>query len=1094
MKIFYQKIPHEICYTRRKYDKKVTQMEKLRIINSKLIPPIPSATYMRRSSFVKKMNEATGYRLTISHSGPGFGKSMGVAQFFKDVNLSYSWYTITEEDDDIIPFVSYLKDSIRRVVPDFGNTLPNLATSSTFIKEDELRQWMALFINELCAIEHSLTIIIDDYHLVDHVFQINFIMEKIIELLPPHVRIIIVTRTLPKWSNLLRLKLKDHFYEMTKDDLVFSQDEITVYLEDYFNIEIEEEKAAEMVAITEGWAIAINLMALHLSESELTFSHMLKPVFQNLFDYLSEEVFQRRTKEEQAWLLAFAIFPTFSAELMEEFYEERAVTVMQQLALEHGFIQSLAEENTYRFHALYLRFLRNKWLQTEPDKYVELQKRATKYYYEKDDYLQATYHASQTKDSRFIARTLTDTAFSLIRSGQFDWFLDLFNELDERTKQAYYSLFYFEGEVQRYRAYYDQARKAYEKCLVHAEQWEDAYYLSRSNAGIAHIFLDTIQPALAESYLKKAIDFSQQTDRMEELEKAMLKRQFAENLVNLGRAKDALEWVKKEQLQADILREGNLDARIFLRMGRLVDAKSILQERATKRTTLPDSHRETEVLLSLIYGMIGQADTAIRTAEQGIQIGKKEKSYFIEAVGFTRAAHAKVLANPYLLEEASDDYQHAIDIFEQLKVPRVKAEPYMGFAMLKARQENFDDAIKYGMSALRETEKVNDEWMSGLIHVSLAIIYFYQKNLELSEFHSVEAKKLFHVGGDLYGEMIASFWLMNVYYKKRVEEQFLQAAIRFSDLCVENNYLFFVTKETIFSPFDRQNLFPIVSEVRKQVTSHPNIEVIASEIELDKHLYHPGYEIYGKVFGRFQLMLGKELVDERVWQREKAKELFLYLLLNKGRFIRKEEIMEALWEHIDEKTANRNFKVTMNALLKVLEPKRKARQPSYFIHRKNTMYTFNPLAKIVSDMELFKTLAKKGLAETDINNSNSDLLKANLLYQGTPFEELRDVDWISQQREELENIYIHVLERLGQNYLKKNEYHQTINWAEKIVKMEKTWEEAYRLLMLAYYRLENRPQSLKWYEKCVQSLKEELNIQPMDSTNEIVQMIRQHEQ
>src|SRR5690625_2020191 len=416
MKIFYQKIPHEICYTRRKYDKKVTQMEKLRIINSKLIPPIPSATYMRRSSFVKKMNEATGYRLTILHSGPGFGKSMGVAQFFKDVNLSYSWYT-----------------------------LPNLATSSTFIKEDELRQWMALFINELCAIEHSLTIIIDDYHLVDHVFQINFIMEKIIELLPPHVRIIIVTRTLPKWSNLLRLKLKDHFYEMTKDDLVFSQDEITVYLEDYFNIEIEEEKAAEMVAITEGWAIAINLMALHLSESELTFSNMLKPVFQNLFDYLSEEVFQRRTKEEQAWLLAFAIFPTFSVELMEEFYEERAVTVLQQLALEHGFIQSLAEENTYRFHALYLRFLRNKWLQTEPDKYVELQKRATKYYYEKDDFLQATYHASQTKDSRFIARTLTDTAFSLIRSGQFDWFLVLFNDVDERSKDAYYILFYFDG-------------------------------------------------------------------------------------------------------------------------------------------------------------------------------------------------------------------------------------------------------------------------------------------------------------------------------------------------------------------------------------------------------------------------------------------------------------------------------------------------------------------------------------------------------------------------------------------------------------------------------------------------------------------------
>src|SRR5690606_35765243 len=111
-----------------------------------------------------------------------------------------------------------------------------------------------------------------------------------------------------------------------------------------------------------------------------------------------------------------------------------------------------------------------------------------------------------------------------------------------------------------------------------AEQHQDTYFLSRSNAGLAHIFLDTIQPALAESYLKKAIMWSQHTERMKKSEKAMLKRQFAENLVNLGRAEDALKWVKKEALSSSILREGNLDARIFLRMGKLRGAKTILKE------------------------------------------------------------------------------------------------------------------------------------------------------------------------------------------------------------------------------------------------------------------------------------------------------------------------------------------------------------------------------------------------------------------------------------------------------------------------------------------------------------------------------------
>src|SRR5699024_8437662 len=230
--------------------------------NTKLIPPIPSTTYMRRSSFIKQMNIASRHRLAILHSGPGFGKSMGLAQYFKDSKEIYSWYTATAEDDDIIPFISYLKESICRVIPSFGQSLSDLAAPSAFLKEDDLRQWLALFINELCDVKKSLTIIIDDFHLVDHVFQINFIMEKIIELLPPHVRIVIASRALPKWSNLLRLRLKDQYFEMTKEALVFSKDEITVYLEDYFNIEIAEEKAEEIFTMTEGWAIAINLMAM----------------------------------------------------------------------------------------------------------------------------------------------------------------------------------------------------------------------------------------------------------------------------------------------------------------------------------------------------------------------------------------------------------------------------------------------------------------------------------------------------------------------------------------------------------------------------------------------------------------------------------------------------------------------------------------------------------------------------------------------------------------------------------------------------------------------------------------------------------------
>ena len=92
-------------------------MEMSTIILSKLIPPIPSSSYMRRSSLIKKLKLKSP--LFLLHSGAGFGKSSALAQYFYDSSLPHSWYTITEEDDDISLFLCYLVHSIRRVVPLF---------------------------------------------------------------------------------------------------------------------------------------------------------------------------------------------------------------------------------------------------------------------------------------------------------------------------------------------------------------------------------------------------------------------------------------------------------------------------------------------------------------------------------------------------------------------------------------------------------------------------------------------------------------------------------------------------------------------------------------------------------------------------------------------------------------------------------------------------------------------------------------------------------------------------------------------------------------------------------------------------------------
>ncbi|MDW0116960.1 BTAD domain-containing putative transcriptional regulator [Sporosarcina thermotolerans] len=1057
------------------------------ILLSKLMPPTPSATYMRRASFVKKMKMAEKVKLTLLHSGAGYGKSSGLAAYFHDTRALYSWFSVTEADDDILPFITYLTESIRRVCPHFGDSLSEWDDPDIYPRELYLERWLALFMNELFELEKPFFIVIDDFHYVDHVFQINYLIEKMIGLLPPQIHLVVATRNRPRWSGLVKLKLTGQLTELVEEDFLFSEEEVSVFFEDYFDQVLTSEEAASIIQLTEGWAIAVNLLAIHVTDAEGDLSVEMKPALQDLFAYLSEEVFNRMMPEEQEWALAFSMFPMFSEELIKDFYGEQAALILKELAGRHVFIQSIGE-GIYRYHALFQQFLERKWLTVDKQQYEVNQKKAAELYLHRKEQIPAISHALKSGDTNFIGKTILENGAALIKSGQFEWLLEILKGLSFEMREIYYPLYYFEGEAHRYRAFYEKAREAYSKCIQIAEKLGDDYYAGRANAGIAHIYLDTIQPGLAESYLMNAILLAEKSEKTTPLEMELLKRQFAENLVNLGRASAAAEWVEREIHDKSILREGNLDARIALRRGKLIETQAILSSRVDD-STLPDAHRETDVLLSLIYVMTGQTEQAMESAAKGIRLGVAEKSGFIEAVGRIRMGHAKILADPTDLITPKEFYIQAIERMDELNVSRGNAEAYMGLSILTTREGNYSEAIQYGKAGLHETERVNDGWLSGLIHVGLSIVYFYARNEKESESHLQEAERIFKECGDHYGEMVVAFWFMAIYDRLDNDDLFRAYSKQCFSLMMTHHYSFFLSSDTIFGPFDRQSIHPLVLKAARLLPTEAGIQQVVHFLQLDEVVSHPGYKLDVRVLGPFTMYLGFDEVDERKWQRDKAKELFLYLLLNKNRYVPKEEIMQALWMDADEKSADRDFKVALNALLKVIEPVRSAREPSFFILRKQTMYRLNPRAEIRSDLDQFNQFMEKGLSEKDAKQTVESLMKAASLYKGKLFEEKLSVEWIAHQRDQTEQHFIQVIERLAQSFTRLREYGKTIEWAERLLHIEPTWEEAYRLLMYAHYQLQNRPQSIKWYMKCKAVLQEEFAIEPMETTEQMYRMI-----
>ena len=119
----------------------------------------------------------------------------------------------------------------------------------------------------------------------------------------------------------------------------------------------------------------------------------------------------------------------------------------------------------------------------------------------------------KAEDDKFIGQMVAEMGTALITSGQFDWLLDTIRELPDEIKDMYYPLHYFEGEAHRYRAYYEKARIAYTACLQLAEQNNDSYFVSRTNAGIAHIYLDTIQPGRQSLFYKRRLSLHKKVKR-----------------------------------------------------------------------------------------------------------------------------------------------------------------------------------------------------------------------------------------------------------------------------------------------------------------------------------------------------------------------------------------------------------------------------------------------------------------------------------------------------------------------------------------------------------------------------------------------------
>lgn len=1064
------------------------------IFRTKLTLPQLKQAVLQRPAIMKKLRKIPDYPLTLVHSGPGYGKSTALASYLKN-RADYCWYTVSQNDDGIIPFLHYLIESVRFRFSGFGDRI--LQKMDTLNQSESLQVNCAEFVNELSNIENDVILVIDDYHLLFGSSDIEEWMLSFIENLPDGVHLVLSSRIRPNWELITKFKAKGILLEIDESDFIFSYDEVDILFSEFFRIELNDEQIKEILKRTEGWIMAIQLIGQQLNAKE-DLDRILKnrtQSLEDLFHFLAFEVLSKQPKPIQQFLRQTCIFEELNVVLLNDVLSwDGAGNMLKKVANQNLFLFSLGE-GQYRYHTLFRDFLLRDLKQNDFDLFTRLNRCAGHYFKKQQLYEQAIYHYEAIQDYESAAQILQFYGNYMIQLGLLEGLKEKLDNLPADIKDRYEALWIYEGDIYRYRCHYDWALTCYKRAEQQTKENGNKLGNAFALEGLARVYLDTIQPGKAEGYLKEAIDLLED-EAPSSKRQIQLHRLMAENLVNLGRAREAEQWLKVDgDIPIDFAQNENLEARLFLRQGRLQEAYQILTKQKQREHEegghLQQSHRETDLLLSLIHSFRGETLKAKKLAQEGIIRGTTYRAPFVEACGWMRIGHAIQLSSNYDLDQALSCYETALQIMDEIHVPRGKAEPLMGLCDVYTQKGDYQTALLYGERALEETEKVDDAWLSSLIRLRLNVAAFYKGDFERSKQLLALCDLAFEQCGDQYGLTVSFLWKTIIAFEEKDEQAFHENLKNCLQMIETNHYEYLLERRTLFGPFDMQQIPPLLLEARRRGICNRLVSYWICKLGLSEKCTHPGYTLRVQTLGRFRVWLGNHELKPEDWRRDKAKELFQLLLTRRQQWVSKDEIFESLWPEQDETAASLHLKVAFNTLNKVLEPNRKARQTPYFVKRQGTFYRLNIEDGLQLDVEAFEKHVQKGLQEEDPVQATQHLEKGLSYYNGDYLEDRRFEDWCLEEKERIQVLFLRGSERLARMYANMENFDEAIRLSEAILEKDSCWEEAYRLLIYCYYQKNNRPQAVKWYRRCRYRLEKELGVEPMLVTQEMYEQVLQ---
>jgi DNA-binding SARP family transcriptional activator len=243
------------------------------------------------------------------------------------------------------------------------------------------------------------------------------------------------------------------------------------------------------------------------------------------------------------------------------------------------------------------------------------------------------------------------------------------------------------------------------------------------------------------------------------------------------------------------------------------------------------------------------------------------------------------------------------------------------------------------------------------------------------------------------------------------------------------------------------------------------------------------------LFGRFQIQCGGQ--PPVAVESHNLQDLLAFLLLHRGRAHPRESVANLLWSDRTTAQSKKHLRHVLWQVRETLDPYVERTEGS-LLRVEADWVGLDPEARFWSDVAAFQEIHDR-IRDTpgpELDAGQVKALQAAVcIYRGDLLQGCYH-EWCLFERERLQNAYLAMLDKLMAYHETHGELEACLEVGARILRVDRASERTHRRLMRVYTAAGDRTAALRQYQRCVDALRQELDVGPGRRTQALHRQIR----